>query len=285
MNNLEYLSKYLSTLELEGYSSKTIKIYKIIIQNFLSSFSKPISEITTSDIRSYLSNYKTIHNISNVTLSNYQHYISSFFNWVTKEGYLSQNPCLNLRPIKTPKVIKDGFTEQEMAIIRKNCCNIRQKALVETLYSSGLRVSELVSLNKEDINWDRGITKVVGKGNKERDVYFSDDAIKLLKEYLQTREDNNEALFVTLIKPIKRMTIDAVENSLRALGGRCGIHVHPHRFRHTCATVLLERGMPIQDVSEILGHSKLETTMIYCTLNKKKIMDKYNECMNGARAK
>jgi integrase/recombinase XerD len=204
---------------------------------------------------------------------------------LTKEKIIESNPCDNLKAIKTPKVMKDYFTEEEMDLIRKNCSNKRQKAIVEVLYSSGLRVSELISLNKNDINWARGMANIIGKGNKERTVYFSDEALRLLKDYLDTRDDKNEALFVTMVKPVKRLSIESIESSMRELGRRIDIRVYPHKFRHTCATILLEKGMSIQDVSEVLGHSRLETTMIYITLNKNKILEKYKECMNGARAK
>lgn len=274
-----YLKSFLDTLQLEGYSDGTITIYRNTISNMLGTLNKSSINATTADIRKYLSDYKETHNISNVTLNNYQRYISSFYKWLLKEEIIEKNPCENLRAIKVPRVIKDGFTDVELEDIRLACRSVRDSALVEVLYSTGMRASELIGLNRSDIDWVNKKTIVFGKGKKEREVYFSSRSLDFLKQYLDSRTDDDEALFVTSMKPYHRITIDSLENTLRTIGKKCGIHVHPHRFRHTCATVLLANGMPIQEVSEILGHARIDTTMIYCTLNKKQIADDYDKFM------
>ena len=275
----QYLKLYLNILELEGYSKNTIKVYKNVLSKLFFTLNKNISEITINDIRNYLSDYKQKNGISNKTLSNYQHYISAYFKWLYKEGYLDKNPCENLHPIKVPKRIKDGFTQEEMEQIRSACHSVREAAIIEFLYSSGVRASELINLNKEDINWERNKTIVLGKGQKEREVYFTPKAAELLKKYLSQRSDTDPALFVSYHSPFQRITIDSLESTLKTIGKRCGLHIYPHRFRHTCATTLLENEMPVQEVSEILGHSSIDTTMIYCTLNKNKIAKDYAKCI------
>lgn len=274
-----YLKTYLETLKLEGYSEATIRVYKNVLAKMFSVIDKDIKEVSVSDIRNYLADYKRERNISNVTLNNYQHYIKAYFKWLYQEEYIDKNPCENLHSIKAPKLLKDGFSHAEMVKLREACHTPRERALVEFLYSSGVRASELVSLDLKDINWERNKTRVFGKGQKEREVYFTSSAADALKEYLDKRVDDNPALFVSAHAPSVRIAVGSLEATLKTIGERCGLHVYPHRFRHTCASILLENGMPIQEVGEILGHSRVDTTMIYCTLNKDKIANDYINCI------
>ena len=275
-----YLQEFLDVKALEGCSKATIENYKFNLNKFLLGVGKDPTEIVTQDIRKYLADYKRERGVSNTTLDNMRRVFQSFFTWMHREGYVLKDPCAAVNKIRADKIIKNPYSDEEMELMREAAKNLREKAIIEVLYSTGMRIGELEKLNKDDIDFVNGKAIVFGKGAKEREVYFNVKAQLALKKYLENRNDTNEALFVGLQSPYNRLKVSTYEKILRELGGRCGVHCHPHRFRRTCATILLNKGMPIQEVSKILGHAKLETTLIYCEINQQSVAANHKKYMN-----
>lgn len=275
-----YLQEFLDVKALEGCSKATIENYKFNLNKFLLGVGKDPTEIATQDIRKYLADYKRERGVSNTTLDNMRRVFQSFFTWMHREGYIIKDPCAAVNKIRADKIIKNPYSDEEMELMREAAKNLREKAIIEVLYSTGMRIGELEKLNKDDIDFVNGKAIVFGKGAKEREVYFNVKAQLALKKYLENRNDNNEALFVGLQSPYNRLKVSTYEKILRELGGRCGVHCHPHRFRRTCATILLNKGMPIQEVSKVLGHAKLETTLIYCEINQQSVAANHKKYMN-----
>ena len=275
-----YLQEFLDVKALEGCSKATIENYKFNLNKFLLGVGKDPTEIATQDIRKYLADYKRERGVSNTTLDNMRRVFQSFFTWMHREGYIIKDPCAAVNKIRADKIIKNPYSDKEMELMREAAKNLREKAIIEVLYSTGMRIGELEKLNKDDIDFVNGKAIVFGKGAKEREVYFNVKAQLALKKYLENRNDTNEALFVGLQSPYNRLKVSTYEKILRELGGRCGVHCHPHRFRRTCATILLNKGMPIQEVSKVLGHAKLETTMIYCEIDQQSVATNNRKYMN-----
>ena len=276
----DYLQEFLDVKALEGCSKATIENYKFNLNKFLLGVGKDPTEIATQDIRKYLADYKRERGVSNTTLDNMRRVFQSFFTWMHREGYILKDPCAAVNKIRADKIIKNPYSDEEMELMREAAKNLREKAIIEVLYSTGMRIGELEKLNKDDIDFVNGKAIVFGKGAKEREVYFNVKAQLALKKYLENRNDTNEALFVGLQSPYNRLKVSTYEKILRELGGRCGVHCHPHRFRRTCATILLNKGMPIQEVSKVLGHAKLETTLIYCEINQQSVAANHKKYMN-----
>ena len=276
----DYLQEFLDVKALEGCSKATIENYKFNLNKFLLGVGKDPAEIATQDIRKYLADYKRERGVSNTTLDNMRRVFQSFFTWMHREGYIIKDPCAAVNKIRADKIIKNPYSDEEMELMREAAKNLREKAIIEVLYSTGMRIGELEKLNKDDIDFVNGKAIVFGKGAKEREVYFNVKAQLALKKYLENRNDTNEALFVGLQSPYNRLKVSTYEKILRELGGRCGVHCHPHRFRRTCATILLNKGMPIQEVSKVLGHAKLETTLIYCEINQQSVAANHKKYMN-----
>ena len=276
----DYLQEFLDVKALEGCSKATIENYKFNLNKFLLGVGKDPTEIVTQDIRKYLADYKRERCVSNTTLDNMRRVFQSFFTWMHREGYIIKDPCAAVNKIRADKIIKNPYSDEEMELMREAAKNLREKAIIEVLYSTGMRIGELEKLNKDDIDFVNGKAVVFGKGAKEREVYFNVKAQLALKKYLENRNDTNEALFVGLQSPYNRLKVSTYEKILRELGGRCGVHCHPHRFRRTCATILLNKGMPIQEVSKVLGHAKLETTMIYCEIDQQSVATNHRKYMN-----
>ena len=276
----DYLQEFLDVKALEGCSKATIENYKFNLNKFLLGVGKDPTEIATQDIRKYLADYKRERGVSNTTLDNMRRVFQSFFTWMHREGYVLKDPCAAVNKIRADKIIKNPYSDEEMELMREAAKNLREKAIIEVLYSTGMRIGELEKLNKDDIDFVNGKAIVFGKGAKEREVYFNVKAQLALKKYLENRNDTNEALFVGLQSPHNRLKVSTYEKILRELGGRCGVHCHPHRFRRTCATILLNKGMPIQEVSKVLGHAKLETTLIYCEINQQSVAANHKKYMN-----
>ena len=275
-----YLQEFLDVKALEGCSKATIENYKFNLNKFLLGVGKDPTEIATQDIRKYLADYKRERGVSNTTLDNMRRVFQSFFTWMHREGYIIKDPCAAVNKIRADKIIKNLYSDEEMELMREAAKNLREKAIIEVLYSTGMRIGELEKLNKDDIDFVNGKAVVFGKGAKEREVYFNVKAQLALKKYLENRNDTNEALFVGLQSPYNRLKVSTYEKILRELGGRCGVHCHPHRFRRTCATILLNKGMPIQEVSKVLGHAKLETTLIYCEIDQQSVATNHRKYMN-----
>lgn len=257
----------------------TLKQYSREIYHMLDFLGKRIEDITGMDLRYYYGVMREKHNIKMSTMQTRLHYLSSFWDFLTTEELVHTNPVKKVGLLKVEKIIKKPYSAEEMEALRSGCKNIRDRALIEFLYSTGVRVSELVSLNVGDIKMGKQELYVYGKGNKERKTYLTDSAKFYLKRYLKERKAlEEEPLFVTLDKPHNRLTVSGIQYMLRQLGKVCGIeNVHPHRFRRTIATDLLNRGMPIEQVKEFLGHEKLDTTMIYCMVKAENVQSSHKK--------
>ena len=233
---------------------------------------KKIENISTEDIRIYLIKYKESNSLSKITIDNVRRIFSSFFSWLEDEGYILKNPVKRIHRIKSPRIIRNTFTDEDFEKMCNNCNNLRDLAIIELLISTGMRVGELVNLNIEDIDFNERECIVFGKGESERVVYFDARCKLHLLDYLTSRNDNNPALFVSLKKPYKRLGRNGVEITLTKLGKRCGIkNVHPHMFRRTFATNAIDKGMPIEQVQRLLGHIQIDTTMKYAMVNQSNV--------------
>lgn len=276
------LGDFLISKTLEGKSVETIKRYKYELNRLLSYINKSVADILPNDISTYLRMYKQIRHVSNQTLKNVRTVYSSFFAWLKDRDRINNNPMLLVEDIKVEKVIKKPFTDEERERMFRECTNIRDMAMLEFLYSTAVRVSELSKLNISDISFGTKDLIVYGKGGKERHVYLNDRTNMYLHEYLANRNDNNPALFVSNISPYNRISKAGIEDAIRRIGRRAGVsNAHPHRFRRTAATNALNRGMSVQEVAELLGHAKLETTMRYCTVNQESIKYHHNKYLSA----
>lgn len=270
------LSKYLATKRIEGKSESTLRRYRDACYMMIHTLCRPLHEITTYDLRYYLATYKAQRDVSNRTLDGIRRCFSSFFSWLAAEGLIGRNPCTALAQIKYTKVVKKPYTAPEMERLKQSCTSIRDLALLEFLYASGCRVSEVVRLNRTDINFLTRDAIVLGKGNKERTIYLTPVALMHLTDYLNSRKDNNPALFASLKSPYNRLSKAGIETALKIIGKRAGVeNVHPHRYRRTLATNLLDRGANIQDVAAILGHADLKTTQVYCYISQHNVQAAY----------
>ncbi len=268
ISNTEYLQMYLDAKKIEGCSERTLQYYRVTIEKLLSKIVNPIRKITTEEIRSYLSDYQQINNCSKVTVDNVRRNISSFFSWLEEEDYILKSPMRRIHKIKTKQQVKEIISDEVIERLRDNCACSRDLAMIDLLYSTGIRVGELVNLNIDDIDFEARECIVFGKGDKERKVYFDAKAKLHLLEYLENRNDDNPALFVTLDSPYNRLKISGVEIRIRELGKKLNLsRIHPHKFRRTMATRAIDKGMPIEQVQKILGHSQIDTTMQYAMVN------------------
>ena len=272
ISNEEFWEMFLTAKKIEGCSERTIKYYRMTTNHLLGYLKEPIRKVTTETMRQYLVDYQKINNCGKTTVDNIRRNISSFFSWLEEEDYILKSPMRRIHKIKTKKTVKNIISDEEIERLRDSCDNIRDTAMVDLLYSTGIRVGELVRLNREDINFSERECVVFGKGDKERRVYFDAKAKIHLEEYLQSRTDTNPALFVTLDQPYDRLKISGVEIRLRQLGRKLKIEkIHPHKFRRTMATRAIDKGMPIEQVQKILGHSQIDTTMRYAIVNQNNV--------------
>lgn len=268
IDNSEFLKLFLEAKKIEGCSERTIQYYRVTIEKMLQKVTIPARKITTEDMRDYLAGYQQINNCSKVTVDNVRRSISSFFFWLEEENYILKSPMRRIHKIKTNKQVKETISDEDIEKLRDACRCHRDLAIVDLLYSTGMRVGELVSLNRSDVNFELRECVVLGKGGKERKVYFDAKAKLHLQEYLNGRVDNNSALFVTLDRPFERLKISGVEIRVRSLGKSVGLlKIHPHKFRRSMATRAIDKGMPIEQVQKILGHSQIDTTMQYAIVN------------------
>lgn len=266
------LEDYLMAKALEGKSTDTVKRYRYEITRLLSYINKPVAKITDGDISGYLRAYKLIRKVKNSTLKGVRAAYSSFFGWLRDRDRIRKNPMALVEQIKVEKRLKRPFTDTDRERMLRSCKNIRDKAMMEFLYSTAVRVSELARLNIEDIRWSSKDLIVYGKGGKERTVYLNERTNMYLQEYLQSRTDDNPALFVGLKRPYKRLTKNGIEDMIRRTGRNASVEkAHPHRFRSTSITNALNRGMPLQEASIFAGHAKTETTMLYCSVDQESV--------------
>lgn len=270
--NKNMIDSFISSKQVEGCSERTIKYYKEIIGKFVNSFDKSIKQISTNEIRNYLSNYKDNSSCGSTTIDNIRRVLSSFFSWLEDEDYIIKSPVRRIHKIKTAVVVKEVLTDENLKRLRDECENIRDLSLIELLISTGMRVGELVNLNINSLNFEDRSCIVLGKGNKEREVYFDAKTKLHLKEYISKRNDSNDALFVSMREPHQRLSISGIELIIRTLGINSNINkVHPHKFRRTLATMAIDKGMPVEQVQKLLGHVKIETTMNYALVNQSNV--------------
>lgn len=272
INNSEFLQRFLEAKKIEGCSERTIQYYRTTVNKLLSKVTQPIRKVTTEDMREYLVDYQKVNNCGKTTIDNVRRNISSFFSWLEEEDYILKSPMRRIHKIRSKKVVKKVITDEEIERLRDGCTCLRDVAMIDLLYSTGIRVGELVRLNVSDINFNERECVVFGKGDKERRVYFDAKAKIHLQDYLNSRNDDNPALFVTLDRPFDRLKISGVEIRLRELGRSLNLEkIHPHKFRRTMATRAIDKGMPIEQVQKILGHSQIDTTMQYAIVNQNNV--------------
>lgn len=275
-NQTDYSDIFVSAKRVEGCSERTLNYYKTTIDNMLNSVNKKVNNIETDDLRKYLADYQLNNQCSKVTIDNVRRILSSFFAWLEDEDYIIKSPTRRIHKIKTMKTVKETYSDEELEEMRDSCDEIRDLALIDFLSSTGVRVGELVNLDIKDIDFENRSCVVLGKGSKQREVYFDARTKIHLQNYLSTRIDNNQALFVSLLHPFNRLKISGVEIRLRELGNKININrVHPHKFRRTMATKAIDKGMPIEQVQVLLGHSKIDTTLEYAMVNQNNVRNSH----------
>lgn len=278
LDNEALLESFIAAKKVEGCSGKTLDYYKSTIHKMLDAVSKAVGDMTTDDLREYLADFHEKRKSSKVTMDNVRRILSSFFSWLEDEDYIVKSPVRRIHKVKTAKLIKETLTDENLEVLRDTCDCLRNLALIELLASSGIRVGELVRLNRNDVNLNERSCVVFGKGESQREVYFDARTKLHLKQYLLARKDDNDALFVALSAPYHRLGICGVEKAVKRLGNMAEItKVHPHKFRRTLATMAIDKGMPIEQVQTLLGHVKIETTMHYAKVNQKNVKNSHRK--------
>ena len=275
------LELFITAKRIEGCSERTLKYYQTTIDTMLDSVGKNVRRIQTEDLRAYLTNYQGKNNPSRVTIDNIRRILSSFFSWLEDEDYILKSPVRRIHKVKTATNVKETYTDEDLEKMRDSCTELRDLAMIDMLASTGMRIGEMVLLNKADINFNERECVVFGKGDKERIVYFDARTKIHLHNYIDTRTDDNPALFVTLRSPHERIKIGGIESRLREMGKQLAItKVHPHKFRRTLATMAIDKGMPIEQVQKILGHSQIDTTMQYAMVNQSNVKTAHQRYMS-----
>lgn len=266
------IEMFIAAKRIEGCSEKTLKYYRATIDAMMTSLQKNVKHILTEDLRSYLTEYQIKNHSGRVTIDNIRRILSSFFSWLEDEDYIIKSPVRRIHKVKAAICIKETYTDEELERMRDNCGEIRDLAIIDMLASTGMRIGEMVLLNREDINFAERECIVFGKGDKERVVYFDARTKLHLQEYLNSRTDNNSALFVSLRSPHERITIGGIELRLREMGKRLNIiKIHPHKFRRTLATMAIDKGMPIEQLQRLLGHQRIDTTLQYAMVKQSNV--------------
>jgi integrase/recombinase XerD len=281
ISNEEYLKIFLEAKRIEGCSDRTIQYYRTTVEKMLLSVTTPIRKVTTEMMREYLAGYQQINNCGKVTVDNVRRNISSFFSWLEEENYILKSPMRRIHKIKTNQQVKEVISDEDIEKMRDNCSCKRDLAMIDLLYSTGIRVGELVSLNIEDIDFDARECVVFGKGGKERKVYFDAKAKLHIQNYIDSRDDDNPALFVTLDAPHDRLKISGVEIRVRQIGRKLTLQrIFPHKFRRSAATRAIDKGMPIEQVQRLLGHSQIDTTMQYAIVNQNNVKTSHQKYLS-----
>lgn len=271
-NSNELIAMFIAAKRIEGCSEKTLSYYQTTIDTMVSALGKSVQHILTEDLRSYLTDYQKRHRSSRVTIDNIRRILSSFFSWLEDEDYIIKSPVRRIHKVKTASSIKETYSDEELERMRDSCTELRDLAMIDMLASTGMRVGEMVLLNRDDINFAERECIVFGKGDKERIVYFDARAKLHLQEYLESRTDSNPALFVTLRAPYDRIRIGGIESRLREMGKRLNIQkVHPHKFRRTLATMAIDKGMPVEQLQRLLGHQRIDTTLQYAMVKQSNV--------------
>ena len=267
-----FVELFLSAKRIEGCSEKSLKYYKATINKMLYKLNKDVKRINTEDVRTYLTQYQERKKASKVTIDNIRRILSSYFSWLEDEDYILKSPVRRIHKIKTRTNIKETYSDEALEMMRDNCKEVRDLAIIDMLASTGMRVGEMVLLNRNDIDFNERECIVFGKGSKERVVYFDARTKIHLQNYLESRKDNNQALFVSLKSPYKRLKIGGIESRLREFGRSLGLQkVHPHKFRRTLATMAIDKGMPIEQLQQLLGHRKIDTTLQYAMVKQSNV--------------
>ena len=275
-SNENLLTNFLAAKRVEGCSVKSLRYYESTLKNMLSTLDKPVKHITTDHLRQYLDDYQKNGNAGKVTIDNIRRILSSFFSWMEEENLIIKSPMRRIRKVKTGTTVKETYSDEALEIMRDNCETIRDLAIIDLLASTGMRVGELFNLNRSDIDYSNRECVVIGKGDKERLVYFDARAKIHLRNYLNSRTDENPALLVSLQKPHDRLQISGIEIRLRELGRKLNItKVHPHKFRRTLATMAIDKGMPIEQVQQLLGHQSVDTTLQYAMVNQSNVKNSH----------
>lgn len=274
----DYTKMFIAAKRIEGCSERTLNYYETTIKTMVDKLSKKVNSIETEDLRNYLSEYQAKNNCSKVTIDNVRRILSSFFAWLEDEDYIMKSPVRRIHKVKATQTVKETYTDEELEEMRDACVEIRDLVMVDFLASTGVRVGELVNLDRVDIDMQERSCVVLGKGGKEREVYFDARTKIHLQNYLNSRIDNNPALFVSLLRPYDRLKISGVEIRLRELGKRINIKkIHPHKFRRTMATKAIDKGMPIEQVQVLLGHRKIDTTLQYAMVNQNNVRNSHKK--------
>jgi len=272
------LPLFMAAKRVEGCSEKSLQYYESTIRNMLEDVGKAERDITTEDLRGYLDSYQSRGTVGRVTLDNVRRILSSFFSWLEDEDYIVKSPVRRIHKVKTGKTVKETYSDESLELMRDHCDNIRDLAMIDLLASTGIRVGELVKLNRGDVDFESRECIVFGKGNKQRKVYFDARTKIHLQRYLDERTDTNDALFVSLLKPFDRLQISGVEIRLRKIGRELGLQkVHPHKFRRTLATMAIDKGMPIEQVQKLLGHQSIDTTLQYAMVNQNNVKESHRK--------
>ena len=280
-SNQTLKEEFLSAKQVEGCSERSVSYYSSTLDNLIKTLVKPFNQIETEDLRVYLSEYQKKNDASKQTIDNIRRILSSFFTWLEDEDYILKSPVRRIHKIKTMKQVKETYSDEALERLRDNCKTIRDLALIDMLASTGMRVGELVKLNRVDVDFVNRECVVLGKGSKERVVYFDARTKLHLQNYLNSRTDENEALFVSLLEPHNRLEIAGVEIMLRKLGRSLEINkVHPHKFRRTLATRAIDKGMPIEQVQKLLGHQKIDTTMEYAIVDQQNVKNSHKKYLS-----
>lgn len=280
-SNQALKDEFLSAKQVEGCSERSISYYSSTLENMIKTLEKPFNQMETEDLRVYLSEYQKKNNATKQTIDNIRRILSSFFTWLEDEDYILKSPVRRIHKIKTMKQVKETYSDEALERLRDNCKTIRDLALIDMLASTGMRVGELVKLNRVDVDFVNRECVVLGKGSKERVVYFDARTKLHLQNYLNSRTDDNEALFVSLLEPHNRLEIAGVEIMLRKLGRSLEINkVHPHKFRRTLATRAIDKGMPIEQVQKLLGHQKIDTTMEYAIVDQQNVKNSHKKYLS-----
>ena len=270
------IETFVASKRIEGCSEKTMRYYSSTINLVTKRINKPISTITTNDLRRFLSEYQDERRVSKVTMDNIRRILSSFYAWLEDEDFIIKSPVRRIKKVKTKKTVKEVYSDETLELLRDGCCNLRDLAMVDLLSSTGMRVGELVNLQRDDIDFQNRECVVIGKGDKERLVYFDARTKIHLLNYLNSRDDLNASLFVSLSKPYKSLKISGVETRLKKIGSDLNLSdVHPHKFRRTLATRAIDKGMPIEQVQVLLGHQKIDTTLEYAMVNQTNVKNSH----------
>lgn len=280
-SNIELKNAFISAKKVEGCSERSLKYYSSTLDNAMKVLTKPFNQVITEDLRNYLSEYQKINNAGKQTIDNIRRILSSFFSWLEDEDFIVKSPVRRIHKIRTAKTVKETYSDEALEQLRDNCNNLRDLAIIDILSSTGMRVGELVKLNRADIDFENRECVVLGKGAKERIVYFDARTKIHLQNYINSRSDNENALFVSLLEPYNRLKVSGIEIMLRKLGRKLNIKkVHPHKFIRTLATRAIDKGMPIEQVQKLLGHQKIDTTMEYAIVDQLNVKNSHKKYLS-----